>query len=43
VYFNELMYKAFKRVYGQERVKNRVLLELELKIIEKLENIKKIE
>jgi replicative DNA helicase len=35
------MYKAMKRVYGQERIKNKVLIEIELKTLEKLEKIKK--
>jgi hypothetical protein len=34
------MYKTMKRVYGQERIKNKVLLEIELRTLERLEKIK---
>jgi hypothetical protein len=40
VYFNELLFKAMKRKYAEERTKNRVLIEHELKILQKLMDIK---
>ena len=40
VYFNELLFKSMKRRYGQERTKKKVLVDLELKTLEKLMRIK---
>ena len=41
VYFNELLYKTMKRRYMPGRTKKKVLFELELVTLEKLENIMK--
>jgi hypothetical protein len=30
VYFNELLYKTMRRVYGQRRVRNQIIVENEL-------------
>jgi len=39
VYFNELLYKTMKRRYGPRRTKKKVLFEMELDTLEKLEAI----
>ncbi len=39
MYFNELLYKTMKRRYGPRRTKKRVLFEMELETLDKLENI----
>jgi len=40
VYFNEVLFKGMKRKYAEERTKNRVLVEHELRALERLEVIK---
>lgn len=40
IYFNELLFKAMKRIYGEERTKKKVLAEIEFKYLEKLQQIK---
>lgn len=40
VYFNELLYKAMRRIYGEKHVKNKILVEHELRTIQKIEEIK---
>lgn len=37
IYFNELLFKSMKRIYGCERTKKKVLAEIELKTLEKLQ------
>ena len=39
IYFNELLYKTMKRRYAYGRTKKKVLYELELDTLEKLEKI----
>jgi hypothetical protein len=39
VYFNELLYKTMKRRYAKGRTKKKVMFELELETLEKLEKI----
>ena len=39
IYFNELLYKTMKRRYASGRTKKKVLYELELDTLEKLEKI----
>jgi hypothetical protein len=41
IYFNELLYKTMKRRYANGRTKKKVLYELELDTLEKLEKIMK--
>lgn len=36
VYFNELLFKSMKRIYAEERSKNRILIDHELKALESL-------
>lgn len=33
IYFNELLFKAMKRIYGKERTKKVYLIEFEVKIL----------
>jgi hypothetical protein len=40
VYFNELLFKAMRIVYGETHVKNRILVDQEIKAREKIESIK---
>ncbi len=40
VYFNELLFKTMKRVYGDEHMKNRILVEHELKVLKKIHQIR---
>lgn len=40
VYFNELLFRAMRMVYGESRVKNKILVEHELKTMKKIEEIK---
>ncbi|CDW83739.1 cation channel family protein [Stylonychia lemnae] len=40
IYFNELLFKAMKRIYGKERTKKRILVDFELKTLDKLQRIK---
>jgi hypothetical protein len=40
IYFNELLFKSMKRVYGEERTKKKVLADLEFKTLEKLQQMK---
>jgi hypothetical protein len=40
IYFNELLFKTMKRVYGEKRIKNKVLAEHELKTVQKIQRIK---
>ena len=42
IYFNELLYKTMKRRYANGRTKKKVLYELELDTLEKLEKIMKV-
>ena len=39
MYFNELLYKTMKRRYGPRRTKKKMLFEMELDTLEKLEQI----
>ena len=41
VYFNELLYRAMRRVYGDTHVKNKILIESEINTIQKIEEIKR--
>ncbi|CAI2366067.1 unnamed protein product [Moneuplotes crassus] len=41
IYFNELLFKTMKRVYGEENVKNISLAQQELSVLKKLKNIRK--
>jgi hypothetical protein len=43
IYFNELLYKTMKRRYANGRTKKKVLYELELDTLEKLEKIMKVQ
>lgn len=36
VYFNELLFKAMKRKYAEERLKKKAMIEYELQTLEKL-------
>ena len=36
LYFNDLLFKTMKRRYGKDRTKKKILVELELKTLEKL-------
>ena len=36
IYFNELLFKAMKRKYTDERTKNRILINHEVQILERL-------
>lgn len=40
VYFNELLFKAMRRAYGETHVKNKILVEHELRTIKKIDVIK---
>jgi anaerobic ribonucleoside-triphosphate reductase len=40
VYFNELLFKAMRSEYGETHVKNRILVDHEIKAREKIESIK---
>jgi len=40
VYFNDVLFKAMKKKYAEERTKNRVLIEHELRALERLQQIK---
>jgi replicative DNA helicase len=40
IYFNELLYRAMRRVYGESRVKNKILVEHEIRTMKKIEEIK---
>lgn len=40
VYFNELLFRVMRRVYGEAHVKNKVLIESELVAIDKIQAIK---
>lgn len=40
VYFNEMLFKTMKRKYAEERTKNRVMIEHELRALDKLQAIK---
>lgn len=40
IYFNELLFKAMKRIYGKERTKKRMLFEFELRTLEKILKLK---
>lgn len=40
VYFNELLFKAMRRIYGETHVKNKILVEHELRSLKKIEAIK---
>lgn len=39
IYFNELLYKTMKRRYAPGRTKKKILFEVELQTLEKLEKI----
>jgi hypothetical protein len=36
VYFNELLYRVFRRVYGDRHVKNKIVIEHEINALETL-------
>ncbi len=40
VYFNELLYRSMRRVYGDDHVKNKILIESEIVTMQKIESIK---
>jgi hypothetical protein len=40
VYFNELLYRVMRRVYGDTHVKNKILIESEITTMKKIEAIK---
>ena len=40
VYFNELLYRVMRRVYGDSHVKNKILIESEITTMQKIEAIK---
>jgi hypothetical protein len=40
VYFNELLYRMMRRVYGDAHVKNKILIESEINTMEKINEIK---
>lgn len=40
IYFNELLYRAMRRVYGEARVKNKILVDHEIRTMKKIEEIK---
>jgi hypothetical protein len=40
VYFNELLFRVMRRVYGDEHVKNRILVEQEIQTMKKIDAIK---
>ena len=40
VYFNELLYRVMRRVYGDPHVKNKILVEQELLTMSKIKDIK---
>lgn len=40
VYFHELLFRAMRRVYGEQHVKNKILVEHELRAMQKIEAIK---
>lgn len=40
VYFNELLFRSMRRVYGESHVKNKILVEHELRTMRKIEDIK---
>lgn len=40
IYFNEMLFKTMKRVYGTERSRKRILIEFELKTLERLQQLK---
>ena len=41
VYYNELLFRAMRRVYGDTHVKNKILIESEINTIQKIEDIKR--
>lgn len=40
VYFNELLYKVMRRVYGEQHVKNKILVDMEIQTMKKILAIK---
>ncbi len=40
VYFNELLFKIMRRVYGEQHVKNKILVDMEIETINKIQEIK---
>ena len=40
VYFNELLFKTMKRIYGSERTKKKILADIEFHALDKLQQIK---
>ena len=40
VYFHELLFRAMRRVYGEQHVKNKILVDHELRTMQKIEAIK---
>ena len=40
VYFHELLYRAMRRVYGEQHVKNKILVDHELRTMQRIESIK---
>lgn len=40
VYFNELLFKSMRQVYGERHVKNKILIQHEINAMRKIENIK---
>lgn len=40
VYFNELLYRTMRREYGETHVKNKILVDHELRTMQKIEAIK---
>jgi hypothetical protein len=41
IYFNELLFKSMRRIYGPLHIKNKLLLENEVNTLKKIEQIKK--
>ena len=41
IFFNELLFKTMKRVYSKERTKKKILADMELRTLEKLQALKK--
>lgn len=40
IYFNELLFKTLKRVYGDEHIKNKIIITKELKALKKIKSIR---
>lgn len=40
IYFHELLFRAMRRVYGEQHVRNKILVENEIRTLQRIEQLK---